>query len=95
MIARVVRWLFLALIATFLAAPLLVVTGVSFNGTARMSFPPAHPGLLWYGTFFADKGWMSAFTLSLGVAAGAALVAISLAFPIAYVSWRYRSRAAR
>ena len=94
MIARVVRWLFLALIAIFLAAPLLIVTGVSFNGTARMSFPPAHPGLLWYGTFFSDKGWMSAFTLSLGVAAGASLVAISLAFPIAYVSWRYRSRAA-
>jgi hypothetical protein len=72
MILRVVRFLFLALIAVFLAAPLLIVTGVSFNGTARMSFPPSHPSFLWYGTFFADKGWMSAFTPSLGVAAGAA-----------------------
>jgi putative spermidine/putrescine transport system permease protein len=95
MILRGVRFVFLALIAVFLAAPLLIVTGVSLNGTARMSFPPSHPSFLWYGTFFADKGWMSAFTLSLEVAAGAALVAISVAFPIAYVSWRYRSRAAQ
>ncbi len=95
MMARVARFLFLALLALFLAAPLLIVTGVSFNGTARMSFPPSHPGFLWYGTFFADKGWMSALTLSLEVAAGAALVAVSLAFPIAYVSWRWRSRASQ
>lgn len=95
MIARAARSLFLTLIAIFLAAPPVIVTGVSFNGTARMSFPPAHPGLRWYGTFFSDTGWVSAFMLSLGVAAGAALVAASIAFPIAYVAWKYRSRAAR
>ena len=95
MIARAVRFLFLALIALFLAAPLVIVTAVSFNGTARMGFPPSDPGLRWYGTFFSDAGWMSAFTLSLEVAAAAALIAVSLAFPIAYVSWRYRSPAAR
>jgi putative spermidine/putrescine transport system permease protein len=95
MISRAGRFLFLALIALFLAAPLVIVTGVSFNGTARMSFPPARPGLLWYGAFFTDAGWMSAFGTSLAVAVGASLVAVSLAFPIAYVGWRDRSRAAQ
>jgi putative spermidine/putrescine transport system permease protein len=94
-IARAVRVLFLALLAIFLAAPLVIVTGVSFNSTARMAFPPAHPSLVWYGTFFGDPGWMSAFTLSLVIAAAAALASISIAFPIAYAIWRYRSRAAR
>jgi putative spermidine/putrescine transport system permease protein len=93
-IARGARLLFLALIAVFLATPLVIVAGVSFNGNARMSFPPAHPGFLWYTTFFADAGWRSAFTTSLLVAAGACLVAGSIAFPIAYVSWKYRSAAA-
>ncbi|MEA3151710.1 MAG: putative spermidine/putrescine transport system permease protein [Gammaproteobacteria bacterium] len=95
MIARAARLLFLALLAVFLAAPLVVVTGVSFNHTARMNFPPQHPSLLWYGTFFADAGWRSAFGRSLMIAASASLVSVSIAFPIAYATWAYGSRAAR
>lgn len=94
MIVRTARFLFLTLIAVFLAAPLVIVAGVSLNGNVRMSFPPTHPGLLWYTTFFADAGWRSAFITSLLVAAGASLVAASIAFPIAYVGWKYRSTAA-
>jgi len=86
------RRVFLLLLAIFLAAPLVVVTGVSFNATQRMSFPPQNPSLVWYGVFFHDAGWMSAFTLSLTVATLAALVAVSIAFPIAYAIWKYQSR---
>ena len=32
--------LFLALLALFLAAPLVIVAAISFNGSARMTFPP-------------------------------------------------------
>jgi ABC-type spermidine/putrescine transport system permease subunit II len=46
-----------------------VVTGVSLNSTARINFPPQQPSLVWYANFFADAGWMSAFTLSLIIAA--------------------------
>lgn len=95
MSAGIARKAFLTLMALFLAAPLVVVTGVSFNHTARMSFPPEHPSLIWYRYFFADAGWMSAFTLSLVIATASALVALSIALPIAYGLWRYRSRAAR
>lgn len=94
MIAVAGRLVFLALLAMFLAAPLVIVTGVSFNGNARMAFPPQHPSFVWYGVFFNDTGWMSAFTLSLTIAALAALLAASIAFPICYAIWKYRSRMA-
>jgi putative spermidine/putrescine transport system permease protein len=93
--ARVARLAFMLLLAGFLAAPLVVVTGVSFNDTARMNFPPEHPGLYWYRSFFDDAGWTRALALSLGIAAAAASVSVSIAFPIAYALWRYASRLAR
>jgi putative spermidine/putrescine transport system permease protein len=95
MIAKSARTLFLALLAFFLAAPLVVVASVSFNQTARMSFPPEHPSLVWYVTFFNDAGWMSALVLSLFIAASAALLSVSIAFPLCYAIWKYRSRAAK
>lgn len=95
MIVGPARKAFLTVMALFLAAPLVVVTGVSFNHSARMSFPPEHPSITWYGYFFTDTGWMSAFTLSVVIAAASALVALSIALPIAYGIWRYRSRAAQ
>ncbi len=95
MIARFSRLAFLAVLAAFLAAPMVVVTAVSLNDTARMSFPPHHPSFHWYGTFFTDAGWTSAFTLSLAIAAAAALVSVSIAFPVAYAIWKHDSKAAR
>jgi len=88
------RRVFLGLVALFLSAPLIVVTGVSFNGNARMNFPPQHVSLTWYANFFTDSGWMSAFTLSCVIAALSSLVAVSIALPLAYAVWHYRSRAA-
>jgi putative spermidine/putrescine transport system permease protein len=85
---------FLTLLAIFLAAPLVVVAGVSFNGTQRMNFPPQDASLIWYEAFFNDPAWMSAFSLSLTVASLAALASVSIAFPIAYAIWKYQSRTA-
>jgi putative spermidine/putrescine transport system permease protein len=90
----ILRRVFLVALALFLAAPLVVVTGVSFNGSARMNFPPQHVSLLWYANFFGDAGWTSAFTLSSVIAVLSSLVAISIALPLAYAVWRHRSRAA-
>lgn len=94
MIRAGAKILFLGLLAVFLAAPLVVVTGVSFNGTQRMNFPPQNVSFLWYRTFFDDPAWMSAFSTSLIVAALASLAAVSIAFPIAYAVWKHRSRVA-
>jgi len=88
------RRLFLVLIAVFLAAPLVVVAGVSFNREPRMTFPPRNPSWRWYGVFFSDDGWTAALSHSLEIAALAALVSITIALPIAYTRWRYRSSVA-
>jgi len=95
MTSAAARAVFLGLLALFLAAPLIVVASVSFNETARMSFPPEHPSLVWYGVFFGDTGWIAALTRSLTIAASAALLSVSIAFPLCYAIWRYGSRAAR
>jgi len=94
MIGTIARRSYLAGVALFLLMPLVIVSGVSFNHAARMSFPPQQASLIWYRHFFADPGWMSAFTLSTIVASLASLTAASIALPIAYAVWRFRSRTA-
>ena len=95
MLGRLPAQLFLLLAALFLAAPLAVVTGVSFNGSARMSFPPLDPGLRWYGVFFSDPAWVGSVEWSLLIAACAAVLATTLALPLCYAAWRHGSRLAR
>lgn len=89
------RNLFLALVAVFLAAPLAIVVGVSFNHTTLMVFPPQHPGFTWYRTFFSDPAWMAALERSLAIAIAAALLSTSVALPVCYAIWRYNARLAK
>ena len=95
MIATLARRAFMTLVALFIAAPLVVVIGVSFNQTRRMSFPPAHLSFKWYKAFFADAEWMASLQTSLGISALAASLAVLLALPIAYAVWRYHSKVAQ
>ena len=89
------RWLVLTLYALFLLAPMVVVAGVSLNQTRRMSFPPDRISLAWYVEFLSDPAWRAALEYSLLIAVLAALAALSVALPIGYTLWRYRSRYAR
>ena len=89
------RYAFLALLALFLVAPLVVVTGVSFNQTAVMVFPPPNISLHWYKAFFTNPSWVAAFQRSLWIAVASSLLATSVALPIAYVHWKTRSRLAQ
>jgi putative spermidine/putrescine transport system permease protein len=86
------RFVFLALLAAFLVSPLVVVAGVSFNGNARMTFPPADISLRWYETFFTDPAWIASFERSLAIATISSILATSVALPIAYAQWKHRSR---
>ncbi len=88
---RIVTWLFLLVIATYLVMPLLLVTGVSFNRQPLMVFPPTDPSWRWYVAFFNDSGWTDSLWTSLKVALGAATLAITIALPIAWASWRKAS----
>jgi len=89
------RNILLACLLVFLVLPLLVVVGVSFNGTAQMVFPPNQISLRWYGEFLANPGWTGAFQRSAIIAVLASGLATAIALPIAYVQWRYNSTFAR
>jgi len=86
---------FMTLLAAFIAAPLVVVTGVSFNDSRRMSFPPTHFSLTWYKDFFGDPDWMTSLKATLTISSMAALISVAIALPIAYAAWRYRSRVSK
>jgi len=92
-VIRSLRIFFLAAMALFMAAPLLIVTGVSLNNVQQIRFPPENASLAWYEYFFSDPSWMTAFANSLRIALLAALVSVSIALPICYAIWKYRSRA--
>lgn len=95
MTSALFRQTFLALLALFLALPLIVVFGVSFNGSAQMIFPPQDTGLRWYRTFFSDPAWNTAFQRSIVVGVAVSVLSTTVAMPIAYAIWRFNSRFAR
>lgn len=81
---------FLAAVALFLLSPIAVVLGVSLNAQKRLFFPPEGLSLRWYGEMVGQAAWRGPVENSLVIAAGAGLVAVSVALPLAYVLWRYR-----
>lgn len=93
--SRGLRRAYIAALALFLCAPLIVVVGVSLNAKKQLLFPPAGTSLRWYAELFVDEAWLGAVANSLLIAATSALVALSIALPLAYFLWRYRVRYAR
>ncbi|MSP83832.1 MAG: ABC transporter permease [Alphaproteobacteria bacterium] len=80
----------IGLVILFLVAPLLVIAAVSVNEKKRLLFPPHGFSLSWYGAIVAESEWLDPVLRSLGIAAMAAAVAVSIALPLAYFLWRYR-----
>ncbi|ELY55266.1 binding-protein-dependent transport system inner membrane protein [Natronococcus amylolyticus DSM 10524] len=68
---------YLALLALMLL-PLLVVVVTSFSGTGRLAFPPESYSLMWYVEFLDSVRWLDAFTNSIVIGVGTALVATLL-----------------
>lgn len=84
------RNLFMTLVVLFLAAPLIVVAGVSLNVEKQLLFPPRGLSLTWYVDLFREADWLNAVKNSLIVAVSSAALAVSIAFPLAYFLWRHR-----
>ena len=84
----VVTRLYFTLIGIFLAAPIVVVAGVSVNEKQSLTFPPEGFSLAWYGTIFTDTGWRSAFVASVLLALASAALAVAIALPLAWFLWR-------
>jgi putative spermidine/putrescine transport system permease protein len=86
---------FFALVLAYLLAPLVIIAGVSLNAEKRLFFPPQGVSLRWYSTFFSQSEWYLPALRSLSIAALAALIAVSIALPLAYAVWRYDIKYAR
>ncbi|WP_421850345.1 ABC transporter permease [Oricola sp.] len=87
--------LYIGAFLALLSAPLIVAFGVSLNEKRVLFFPPRGFSLTWYQELLFHPDWRLALITSLVVAAGAALVALSVALPVAYMLWRYNLRYAR
>ncbi len=86
------RWLLFAAVALFLAAPIVVVAGVSVNRQKTLQFPPVGFSLDWYRQVVADAGWRNALLTSLTIAVFAAVLSVLIAFPLVWSQWsRWRA----
>ena len=82
------RRAYMALIALFLAAPLVVVAGVSLNEKKTLLFPPVGFSLSWYAQIFTDSGWRDALFASIVLATLSAALAVTIATPLTWFLWR-------
>lgn len=82
------RRVYFILIGLFLAAPLIVVAGVSVNARQTLAFPPQGFSLAWYVEIFADAGWRNALFASLTLATLSAALAVAIALPLSWFLWR-------
>ncbi|WP_026789866.1 ABC transporter permease [Pleomorphomonas oryzae] len=85
---RFLSRLYLALVGIFLAAPIVVVTGVSFNEKQNLAFPPQGFSLHWFAQIFSDPEWLRALIASVLLAVTSAALAVVIALPLAWFLWR-------
>lgn len=78
----------LGAITLFLAAPIVIVAGVSLNERQSLAFPPQGLSLAWYAELFTEPAWRKALLASLGLAASSAALAVAIALPLAWFLWR-------
>ncbi|AJD44777.1 ABC transporter permease [Rhizobium sp. SEMIA 4085] len=82
------RRLYFSFIGLFLAAPMIVVAGVSVNAKQSLTFPPQGFSLGWYGEIFTNPEWRNALFASLTLAVLSAALAVLIALPLAWFLWR-------
>jgi putative spermidine/putrescine transport system permease protein len=85
---RFLSRLYLALVGIFLAAPIVVVTGVSFNEKQNLAFPPQGFSFHWFAQIFTDPEWLRALIASVLLAITSAALAVVIALPLAWFLWR-------
>lgn len=83
---------YVAFVTAFIAAPLAIIAAVSVTPEEFLTFPPGGFSLRWYAEFFTDPSWLGALLNSLGIAAGAAVLATSIGGALAFALDRYDYR---
>ena len=86
--STLLRRLFFVAVALFLAAPLIVVAGVSVNQRQELTFPPRGFSAAWYAQIFTDPEWRAALIHSVTLAVTSAAIAVAIALPLSWFLWR-------
>lgn len=80
--------IYMGLASLVLAMPIVVVCGAALNSGRSMFFPPVDPTFVRFGEFFVSEPvWTAALWNSVIVAVGASILAVAIAWPIAYLLW--------
>ena len=75
---RTLLQVFVALVAVFLIAPLVIVVLMSFSSGSTLSFPPPGFSTRWYSSLVGNQMWTRAAVTSFQVGITAALIAGTL-----------------
>ena len=86
---------FAGAVLLFLAAPLVVIAGVSLNQPRQLLFPPEGISVRWYGELFTKNDWASALANSVTIAILASILAVCVALPLAHLAWSRGSLSTR
>lgn len=84
---RLAQVFYVGLIVVMLAAPLMIVAGVSLNDAQSLRFPPQDLSLRWYGELFRQSAWLVALRNSVVIATLASALAVAVALPLALHIW--------
>jgi putative spermidine/putrescine transport system permease protein len=79
--------IYIVLVLALLAAPLVIVTGVSLNSAQSLRFPPQDLSLRWYGALVQQPDWLGPLRNSVLIAALASALAVAAALPLALHVW--------
>lgn len=84
---RRLQILYVTVLLLLLAAPIVVVGGISLNGAQSLRFPPQDLSLRWYAELFRNSDWLIPLRNSLVIAAVSSLLAVAVALPLALHVW--------
>ncbi|MCT4371363.1 ABC transporter permease [Yangia mangrovi] len=90
-LGKILSTLFFWIVGIVTIAPFVVIAGVSVNERKSLTFPPEGFNLGWYADLFLDAEWRAPLMTSLSIAICASLLAVLIAFPVAWFNWRYRT----
>ncbi|WP_408960128.1 ABC transporter permease [Natrinema sp. 74] len=66
------------LLLAFMLFPLFVIVATSFSASGQIAFPPKGLSLTWYTEFLDSTRWLRAFTNSIVIGVGTAILATGL-----------------
>ncbi len=85
--------IFVYIVVVLMLLPVLITFPVALTSVARISFPPVGLSGRWFMAIFSDTVLLDSIVRSFWLATAAAIVAITIALPCAFVIHRNTSRA--